>query len=100
MTIKYELLLPYPHMLYEEGIVFVWETAAMTFPGGFTDGGKTAKQKDLKSYLNHFYLYAKKRRSFKWPKKGAYFASKFFRLFPTIVTFYLLSPNNQSVREL
>lgn len=61
MTIKYELLLPYPHMLYEEGIVFVWETAAMTFPGGFTDGGKTAKQKDLKSYLNHFYLYAKKK---------------------------------------
>lgn len=63
MTIKYELLLPYPHMLYEEGIVFVWETAAMTFPGGFTDGGKTAKQKDLKSYLNHFYLYAKKKEA-------------------------------------
>lgn len=61
MTIKYELLLPYPHMLYKERIVFVWETAAMTFPGGFTDGGKTAKQKDLKSYLNHFYLYAKKK---------------------------------------
>ena len=41
------------------GIVFVWKTATVTFPGGFTDGGKTAKQKDLKTYYNRSYLYAK-----------------------------------------
>lgn len=35
-------------------------------------------------------LFICKKKSFKWPKKGAYFASKFFRLFPTIVTFCLL----------
>lgn len=54
----------YPHMLHEGGIVIVWETAALSIPG---DGGKTAQQKDLKSFLNRTYLYAKE--IFNWPKK-------------------------------
>lgn len=41
------------------GIVFVWETATVTFAGGITDGEKTAKQKDLKTYYNGTHLYAK-----------------------------------------
>ena len=50
--------------------VFVWETATVTFPGGITDGGNTAEQKDLKTYYNGTYLYAKE--SFKWPKTSIF----------------------------
>lgn len=41
--LKYEPLLSYPHMLHEGETLFVWETAALTFPGGFADGGKTGE---------------------------------------------------------
>lgn len=32
------------------GIIFVWTTATVTFPGASADGGKTAQLKDLKTY--------------------------------------------------